>query len=112
MASDPQSLPNEIIDAPPAEVSARQKHEPPANWRLGFWSLIVTQFQGAFNDNCLKFLVIYLIVDHDFPAIVRDQFVLLVGGAICSSIHFLFADWRLFCGPLQQAIGHDRNQVF
>src|SRR5580700_1311044 len=27
-------------------------------WRLGFWSLIVTQFQGAFNDNALNYLVI------------------------------------------------------
>ena len=38
----------------------------PTRWRLGFWSLIVTQFQGSFNDNGLKFLVIYLIVD-GFP---------------------------------------------
>ena len=31
-------------------------------WRRGFWSLIVTQFQGAFNDNALKYLVIFLII--------------------------------------------------
>jgi len=48
-------------------------------WRFGFWSLIVTQFQGAFNDNALKFLVIYLIVDRDFPIAARDRLVLLVG---------------------------------
>ena len=29
---------------------------------VGFWSLIVTQFQTAFNDNALKFLVIYIVV--------------------------------------------------
>ena len=36
-------------------------------WRLGFWSLIATQFQGAFNENALKFLVIFLIlaIEHD-----------------------------------------------
>jgi len=34
----------------------------PRPWRLGFWSLIATQFQGAFNDNALKFLVLYLIL--------------------------------------------------
>ena len=33
-----------------------------ANWRRGFWSLIATQFQGAFNENALKFLAIYLIL--------------------------------------------------
>jgi acyl-[acyl-carrier-protein]-phospholipid O-acyltransferase/long-chain-fatty-acid--[acyl-carrier-protein] ligase len=31
-------------------------------WERGFWSLIVTQFQGAFSDNALKNLVIFLIV--------------------------------------------------
>src|SRR5215467_17397 len=40
---------------------------PPPNglekkWRLGFWSLIVTQFQGAFNENGLKSLVFFLIL--------------------------------------------------
>ena len=29
-------------------------------WRRGFWSLIVTQFQGAFSDNALKTLVTFL----------------------------------------------------
>ena len=28
----------------------------------GFWSLFVTQFQGAFSDNALKRLVIFLII--------------------------------------------------
>ena len=36
--------------------------EPPRSWRLGFWSLIATQFQGAFNDNALKFLVLYVVL--------------------------------------------------
>src|SRR5260370_41071067 len=36
--------------------------EPEKKWRLGFWSLIATQFQGAFNDNGLKFFVIFLIL--------------------------------------------------
>src|SRR6266571_1180563 len=33
-----------------------------ARYNPGFWSLVVTQFQGAFNDNAPKFLVIYLVV--------------------------------------------------
>ncbi|MBM3836354.1 MAG: MFS transporter [Verrucomicrobia bacterium] len=39
--------------------------ESAANRKLpehGFWSLIVTQFQGAFSDNVLKNLVVFLIV--------------------------------------------------
>ncbi len=49
------------------------------SWRLGFWSLVVTQFQGAFNDNALKFLVIYLVVDMGLSVRARDWVVLLVG---------------------------------
>src|SRR6202162_6075263 len=60
-------------------VSILKPPETPPHWRFGFWSLIVTQFQGAFNDNGLKFLVIYLIVERNFPVAVRDRFILLVG---------------------------------
>src|SRR5437879_5454161 len=31
-------------------------------WQRGFWSLIVTQFQGAFSDNVLKNLVIFMML--------------------------------------------------
>src|SRR5256714_5250872 len=52
---------------------------PEKKWRLGFWSLIATQFQGAFNENALKFLVIYLILAVEKDKARRDQFELLVG---------------------------------
>ena len=55
------------------------RHQDPARWAVGFWSLIVTQFQGAFNDNALKFLVIYLVVDLGLPQQQRDWLVLGVG---------------------------------
>jgi acyl-[acyl-carrier-protein]-phospholipid O-acyltransferase/long-chain-fatty-acid--[acyl-carrier-protein] ligase len=48
-------------------------------WKLGFWSLIATQFQGAFNENGLKFLVIYLILSIEKDKAQRDQQELLVG---------------------------------
>jgi acyl-[acyl-carrier-protein]-phospholipid O-acyltransferase/long-chain-fatty-acid--[acyl-carrier-protein] ligase len=48
-------------------------------WRVGFWSLIVTQFQTAFNDNAVKFLVIYIVVAMNFPNQFRDRLILLVG---------------------------------
>ncbi|HEY6228874.1 MAG TPA: MFS transporter, partial [Verrucomicrobiae bacterium] len=31
-------------------------------WQRGFWSLIITQFQGAFSDNALKQLVIFTVL--------------------------------------------------
>ena len=49
------------------------------NWRRGFWSLIATQFQGAFNENALKFLAIYLILALERNKAQRDQLEFLVG---------------------------------
>src|SRR5436309_14254129 len=52
---------------------------PEKKWQLGIWSLIATQFQGAFNENALKFLVIYLILAIEKDKAQRDQMELLVG---------------------------------
>ena len=60
----------------------------PPNWRRGFWALIVTQFQNAFNDNAIKFLVIYIIVAMDFPENQRDFLVLVVGALF--ALPFIF----------------------
>ncbi len=62
--------------------------EPPPNWQRGFWSLIVTQFQTAFNDNALKFLVIYIVVATNFPASQRDLLVLVIGALF--ALPFIF----------------------
>ncbi len=48
-------------------------------WQRGFWSLIATQFQTAFNDNALKFLVIYIIVAMALEPATRDRLIPLVG---------------------------------
>jgi len=53
--------------------------EAPRSWRLGFWSLIATQFQGAFNDNALKYLVIFLIIGNNLSPSERESKVLIVG---------------------------------
>jgi acyl-[acyl-carrier-protein]-phospholipid O-acyltransferase / long-chain-fatty-acid--[acyl-carrier-protein] ligase len=55
------------------------KQEPNRNWRLGFWSLIATQFQGAFNDNGLKFFVIFLILGTNPTDSQKDLLVFFVG---------------------------------
>src|SRR3977135_2219292 len=52
---------------------------PGKKWRLGVWSLIATQFQGAFNENALKFFVIYLLLSVEKDKVHRDQLELLVG---------------------------------
>jgi acyl-[acyl-carrier-protein]-phospholipid O-acyltransferase/long-chain-fatty-acid--[acyl-carrier-protein] ligase len=67
-------------------------HHPPSkeprNWRRGFWSLIATQFQTAFNDNALKFLVIYIIIGMDLAPALRDRLIPLVGALF--ALPFIF----------------------
>ena len=53
--------------------------EAPRPWRMGFWSLIATQFQGAFNDNALKFLVLYLILQTNLSPDEEASKVRMVG---------------------------------
>jgi acyl-[acyl-carrier-protein]-phospholipid O-acyltransferase/long-chain-fatty-acid--[acyl-carrier-protein] ligase len=50
-----------------------------ASWRRGFWSLIATQFQGAFNENALKFLIIYMVLALEKDKAQRDRLEFLVG---------------------------------
>ena len=45
----------------------------------GFWCLFVTQFQNAFSDNVLKFLVTFLIVGLGLSERERDTLVPVVG---------------------------------
>ncbi len=45
----------------------------------GFWALIATQFQGAFSDNALKWLVISLIAGLNLSTDERDKLVSIVG---------------------------------
>src|SRR5260370_14301994 len=53
--------------------------EPEKKWQLGFWSLIATQFQGAFNDNGLKFFVIFLILGTNPTESQKDFLVFVIG---------------------------------
>jgi acyl-[acyl-carrier-protein]-phospholipid O-acyltransferase/long-chain-fatty-acid--[acyl-carrier-protein] ligase len=54
-----------IFSMDSSEISPPQTPPLPSTdrgWQRGFWSLIVTQFQGAFSDNALKNLVVFLII--------------------------------------------------
>ena len=50
-----------------------------ANWRRGFWSLIGTQFQGAFSDNALKTLVTFIALAAATSSRQRNTVVPLLG---------------------------------
>jgi acyl-[acyl-carrier-protein]-phospholipid O-acyltransferase / long-chain-fatty-acid--[acyl-carrier-protein] ligase len=58
--------------------SVARTSPPPRNWRRGFWSLILTQFQTGFNDNALKFLVIYIVIGMNLPNAERDRLVPII----------------------------------
>jgi acyl-[acyl-carrier-protein]-phospholipid O-acyltransferase/long-chain-fatty-acid--[acyl-carrier-protein] ligase len=59
----------------------------PGNGGRGFWALIVTQFQGAFSDNALKWLTTYMIMQLAIPSDKRDQLITLV--AILFTVPFI-----------------------
>ena len=78
------------------EESATITSEPPGEpgvprpWRPGFWSLIATQFQGAFNDNAYKNLIVFIILGTGIAKADRDRLV-LVAGALFSVPFILFS---------------------
>ena len=55
----------------------RSAAHPPSS--RGFWFLIATQFQGAFNENGLKNLVVFIILATIAHQGSRDRLVLIVG---------------------------------
>lgn len=56
----------------------------------GFWSLFATQFQGAFSDNVLKNLVIFMLVAMDMSLAMKHRTGELVG-ALFSLPFILFS---------------------
>src|SRR5271154_5433287 len=71
-----------------------QKHENNAaqQRRLkGYWALIVVQFQGAFSDNALKWLVSFLVLESAFSKDDRDLWFVLVVPLLFSIPFLLFS---------------------
>jgi acyl-[acyl-carrier-protein]-phospholipid O-acyltransferase/long-chain-fatty-acid--[acyl-carrier-protein] ligase len=60
------------------------------HWRRSFWSLIVTQFQGAFSDNAYKFLLIFIFTASSLALKERERLVFIVG-ALFSIPFILFS---------------------
>lgn len=58
----------------------------------GFWNLMFTQFQGAFSDNALKWLVIFLVFRNGLPKAEQDSQVALAS-AVFAVPFLLFSIW-------------------
>ncbi|MBL9178873.1 MAG: MFS transporter [Verrucomicrobiaceae bacterium] len=67
----------------------------PSNWQRGFWCLMGTQFQGAFSDNVLKQLVIFLVMAQHLPKARLDSLVSDAGTffAVPFLLFSMFGGW-------------------
>src|SRR5277367_2414291 len=65
----PNTVPTPAYNVPPKS---------PKRSRKGFWSLILVQFQGAFSDNALKWLVSFLVLEAAFSKEERDTWFVLI----------------------------------
>ena len=61
------------------QESRQERRSYEQSWRRGFWSLIVTQFQGAFSDNALKTLVTFIGLAVAATARQRQSVVPMLG---------------------------------
>ncbi|MGB6875959.1 MAG: MFS transporter [Candidatus Acidiferrales bacterium] len=61
-----------------ADTPHSSEHTALPRWRTGFWSLIVTQFQGAFSENALKNLAIFLVFSLGLGETQKNQLVPIV----------------------------------
>ena len=75
-----QGATSTIVETPENTTAAApsQPAQVPS-WRRGFWSLVLTQFQGAFNENGLKNLVVFIVLGMAMRTADRDRLVLIVG---------------------------------
>jgi acyl-[acyl-carrier-protein]-phospholipid O-acyltransferase / long-chain-fatty-acid--[acyl-carrier-protein] ligase len=62
----------------PGQAEGRLPANDPRSGLLGFWALIATQFQGAFTDNALKWLVSFLVLESSISREQRDFLFVLV----------------------------------
>src|SRR5262249_35338035 len=47
-------------------------------WRRSFWALVITQFQGAFSANVLRYLLTFMVVGMTLTDARRDSLVSLI----------------------------------
>src|ERR1700682_536605 len=78
----PDSLPTPATDtlSPTASVGEAAPSQNPMeeNWRSSFWALIVTQFQGAFSANVLRYLLSFMVLGMALNDARRDTLVSLI----------------------------------
>jgi acyl-[acyl-carrier-protein]-phospholipid O-acyltransferase/long-chain-fatty-acid--[acyl-carrier-protein] ligase len=62
-----------------AGASSHSSQQPvQKNWRRSFWALIITQFQGAFSLNVLRYLLSFMVVGMALETSRRDTLVAII----------------------------------
>src|SRR6202045_1128713 len=74
-----------------ADARERVAAEVGAPRLTGFWALIATQFQGAFSDNTLKWLVSFLVLETAATKVERDLWFVLIVPLLFSVPFLLFS---------------------
>ncbi len=71
-------MPGTISGLDPINPQKHENNASPKRSLKGFWSLILVQFQGAFSDNALKWLVSFLVLEAAFSKEQRDTWFVLI----------------------------------
>ena len=71
----------------------------------GFWTLIATQFQGAFSDNTLKWLVSFLVLETAATKEERDLWFVLIVPLLFSMRSYRSDGLRTFFAALDATFG-------
>ena len=81
------------LRAPMPPLASESKAQPAVQPRrlAGFWALIAVQFQGAFSDNALKWLVAFLVLDSALSKERRDLWFVLVGPLLFAVPFLIFS---------------------
>ncbi|HIJ64665.1 MAG TPA: MFS transporter [Candidatus Hydrogenedentes bacterium] len=78
------------------------------DYKKGFWPLIVTQFQGAFSDNLLKFVIVFYLLDY-FEGTAMESHVTVVTMALFTVPFILFP---VYAGALADRFSKQRIAVW
>jgi len=68
-----------VVESPEPPSGPVAPSPPAVRWQRGFWALLLTQFLGAFNENGLKNLVVFILLGMALETGARDRLVFVVG---------------------------------
>ncbi|HZD93043.1 MAG TPA: MFS transporter, partial [Candidatus Sulfotelmatobacter sp.] len=80
---DVTSIPTPAVPGPEQPHSSKPNSFPPQqvlgkDWRRSFWALIVTQFQGAFSLNVVRYLLTFMVMGAALPHAGTETLVSLI----------------------------------